>query len=402
MKKLLIVALVVFVALAWWFYRRQNLPPEVPFAKVKRETLVSTLTTNGKVEPIEWITVRAGIAGVVDRVYVDEGGHVSRGTLLADLSVWQAQADLAAAQARAAQARAELATVLQGGTSAQLAEIENALERARFEKRTAEQDLAILERLERKQAATRSEVERARDRVRQAAIDIDALERKRASLVGKTDRTVAEARIREAEAAAAQARRRIEQSAIRAPIDGVVYGLNVRPGSYLNPGDAVASVGRLERIRVRVYVDEPEVGRVKVGQPVTITWDALPGKTWSGAVEKLPAEIVPLNTRQVGEVLCTIENPGRDLVPGTNVNAEIRTAVAENALTIPLEALRREAGAQGVFLFQDGSVVWRKVTLGVASVTRAQVLSGLAEGDSVALFTAAPLKAGQRVRPVYP
>jgi HlyD family secretion protein len=161
-------------------------------------------------------------------------------------------------------------------------------------------------------------------------------------------------------------------------------------------------VGRLERLRVHVYVDEPELGRVRVGQPVTITWDALPGRTWTGVVERLPTEIVPLNTRQVGEVLCTIGNPGSELVPGTNVNAEIRTSVAEKALTIPKDAVRRDAAGSGVFLLQGDTLAWRKVTLGVSGVTRIQVTSGLAEGDSVALTTPEPLKPGDRVRPVYP
>ncbi len=400
MKKLLLLLLVPFIALVWWVYHRRNLPPEVAFAKVKRETLVSTLPTNGKVEPISWETVRSQLSGVVDRVNVDQGQRVERGAVLATLSASQAQSDLAAAEALAAQARAELASIAQGGRTAELAEIENGLARARFDKQAAEKDVATLERLADKQAATRAEVERARDRVRQAQLEIDGLERKRASLVAKTDRSVADARLRQAEAAAAQARQRIDQSTIRAPLAGVVYALNARPGSYLNPGDAVASVGVISRLRVRVYVDEPEVGRVHVGQPVSITWDALPGKTWTGSVEKVPTEIVPLNTRQVGEVLCTIENPGNELVPGTNVNADIRTSQVENALTIPKEAVRRQSGETGVFLLQGETVVWRPVTLGVSSITRTQVASGLAEGDAVATASES-LQPGEPVRPVY-
>ena len=126
----------------------------------------------------------------------------------------------------------------------------------------------------------------------------------------------------------------IAQTVIRAPIAGVVYDLAARPGVYLNIGDLVANVGQTGRLRVRVYVDEPELGRVAEGQPVTINWDALPGRAWQGTVERKPANIVPLGSRQVGEVLCTIDNPGRVLLPGTNVDAHIRTATVANALTI--------------------------------------------------------------------
>jgi HlyD family secretion protein len=400
LKKLLPVLLILVAALAWWVYQRKSLPPEVPFVKARRETLVSVLTTNGKVEPIQWVTARAEIMGLVERVYVEQGQYVAEGAPLASLSASDAEAQQAAAEARAAQARADLAAISQGGPSQELAEIESGLVQAKFDRETAQKDLAALERLVAKQAATPAEVERARERVRQAELRIEALLRKRTALVPSTDRAVAEARVREAEAAAEQARRHIEQSTIRSPISGVAYDVDVRPGSYLNPGDAVASVGRLDRVRVRVYVDEPELGRVNIGQPVAITWDALPGKSWKGSVEKVPTEITPLGTRQVGEVLATIENEGNELVPGTNVNVEIQTSRVENALTIPQQALRRESNQAGVLLLEDSAVVWRPVKTGATSVTRLQVATGLADGDWVAMPSDQPLKPGDLVRPL--
>jgi HlyD family secretion protein len=178
--------------------------------------------------------------------------------------------------------------------------------------------------------------------------------------------------------------------------------LAVRPGAYLNPGDAVASVGRLDKVKVVVYVDEPELGRVSQGMPVAITWDARPGQRWQGTVEKTPIEIVALGTRQVGEVVCVIENPRLELLPGTNINAEIRSRVVENALTIPKETLRREGADTGVLLLSAGRVRWRKVSLGVSSVTRAQVLEGLSDGDAVALPTERLLRDGDPIQPIYP
>jgi HlyD family secretion protein len=160
-------------------------------------------------------------------------------------------------------------------------------------------------------------------------------------------------------------------------------------------------VGRTEKVRVRVYVDEPELGRVAAGMPVKITWDALPGRSWKGTVERMPDQIAALGTRQVGEVVCVIDNPDGELLPGANVNAEIRSRVAENALTIPREALRRQSNVPGVLLLQGDKVVWRKVTLGVSAVTRVQVLEGLAEGDSVLLPSELTLDDGAPVHAVW-
>ncbi len=95
------------------------------------------------------------------------------------------------------------------------------------------------------------------------------------------------------------------------------------------------------------YVDEPDLGRVRREQSVTITWDAMPNREWKGAVDRLPTQIQPLDTRQVGEVTCVIENPNLDLLPGTNVTARILTEKVENALTIPKEAIFREEGKSG-------------------------------------------------------
>jgi HlyD family secretion protein len=335
-------------------------------------------------------------------VPVSEGARVRAGDTLAVLSAGGLQADLRAAEARIAEARAELARLERGGSATELAEIQNSLERARNEREIAQREHDSLSRLLAKQAATKTEVDAAQARIRAAELEIAALDRRREALRASGDAASAQARLQEAEASAEAARARIGNTVVRSPLAGSVYELAARPGAYLNVGDLVANVGRLDMARVRVYVDEPELGRVEVGQPVTITWDALPGKTWSGLVERRPAAIQELGTRHVGEVTCSIDNSGRELMPGTNVNAEIQTSVIPGALTIPKEAVRRDARGTGVYALQGSTVEWRSITLGASSVTRVQAATGLKEGDSVALPTDAPLQAGQPVSPVYP
>ena len=400
MKKLLWLFAIPLAVVGWWAYHRSNDAPQVPFARVVRETLVSTLPTNGKVEPIEWQAVRVEQAGLVNKVPVQDGQMVSQGAPLAMLSDTGLQADLDAAEARAAQARADLATIEGGGKQLELTTIESDLARLRVEKDHDQKEYASLRRLADKQAASLLEVDEMKSKVQAADMGIEALEKRRAALVTHTDKTVALARLRDAEAAVELARSHIAQTVMRAPIGGVVYDLAARPGVYLNIGELVANVGRLDRLRVRVYVDEPELGRVAVGQPVTIDWDALPGRAWQGQVERKPANIVGLGSRQVGEVLCTIDNPGRVLLPGTNVDAHIRTATVANALTIPKECLRRDANGVGVFALHGDRLEWRTVRTGVSSVTRVQIVAGLAEGDRVALPTELTLVNGEMVTPL--
>jgi HlyD family secretion protein len=401
-RYILILVLAPLAALGFWAYTKNHEPPETPFVKVRRETLISNLITNGKVEPLRFASVRVDMAGSVIELPVKEGQTIAQGAELVRLKAPDLDAQLAAAQSRLEQAKATLDNIERGGRKAELVEIDGSLARAKLDRDAGLRDYNALHRLEEKQAATHEQADLAQRKLEQANLEIESLEHKRSALITSSDKAVAEARLHEAEADIQLARRRMADAVVRSPIAGTVYNLPVRLGAYLNPGDLVAGVGVLDRLRVRVYVDEPELGRVSVGFPVNITWDALAGRGWPGVVEQLPTEIHPLGTRQVGEVLCTIENPQHVLVPGTNVNAEIRARVVQNVLTIPKEAMRRDANGPGVFVLAGDAIRWRAIKTGTSSISRVQVADGLAEGDAVALPTDFALRDGERVRAVYP
>jgi HlyD family secretion protein len=394
---LLLVALAGLLVAGWGIDKRSHQPPEVSFARVTRESIASTVPTNGKVEPADWAIARADRAGAVEEIRVQRGQYVKADAPLVELDSSEARAERARAESRIEQIKAELETLSKGGRATDLSDISSGLDRAHLDLETAQKDYDALTRLEKQQAATPLEVAAARERVDRARLQIQSLETKKDALVAPPDRTSAEARLQDAEAALRLAEDHIRQSVIRAPIEGFVYQFDLKRGAYLNAGDPVASIGRLERVHVNVYVDEPDLGRVAKGMQVAITWDALPGRMWMGEVDKTPVQIVALGSRQVGEVVCLIENPHRDLLPGSNVNAEIRTESVENALTIPKEALRRQNGETGVYLLEDSHLAWRAVKMGVNNTTRTQV-EGLREGDAVALLTDKPLRVGMEVR----
>jgi HlyD family secretion protein len=396
LKKLLLLLLVVAAAVLGWGVLRKSEPPKLNFAHVKRQTLVSSLPTNGKVEPFEWQSARAEIAGL-SRVDVREGQTVAKGALLASLTDPSLEAEIQAGEAKVAEAAANVAALEAGGRPSEFTDIDNSLIRARLDLQEATKEYESLRRLAEKQAATPVDVQAAQLKVQQAQLAIDGLLKRRTSLVAMPDLTAAKARQRDMQSSLDFARQRAGQSVVRAPIAGVVYGLAVQTGAYLNVGDLVANVGRMDRLRVRVYVDEPELGRIAEGQPVTLTWQALPGKKWLGTVQRKPTSIQALGSRQVGEVVCIIENPDRELVPGTNVDAEIRTAVVDNALVIPRETLRHDASGDYVFALKGDIVERRPVKTGASSISQVQVVEGLSESDAVALPSDNPIKPGERV-----
>jgi HlyD family secretion protein len=397
----LLFLICIAVVVAWGVSRRAQ-PPQVPFIKVVRDTVTSTLSTNGKVEPIVWASARAERQGIIQKVFVQRGQQVAEGAPLVQLDDSAAQAELQSAQAQIAAAKAQERPLQQGGAALERTEIENQLAKTRLDLQVAQRDLASAQRLYEKQAGTKLDVDTARARVDTLEEQIRGLESRRAVLVEPSQRQAAQAKLQEAEAAESIAKHNVELSVIRAPIGGTVYQFDQRVGGFVNVGDVIANIGRLEQVRVIVYVDEPDLGRIGIGMPVSITWDAMPGRTWKGVVEKLPTQVVSLGTRNVGEVNCVIQNPNRDLLPGTNINAEIQSKVAVNALVIPKEALRREGSQNGVYLLgPDNRIKWRAVQIGASSLTKAQITSGLAQGDSVALPSEKPLKRDAKVDPVY-
>ena len=184
-----------------WGILRKNEPPKVNFARVKRQALVSVLPTNGKVEPFEWQAAHSEAAGIVSRLEVHEGQRVPQGAVLAILTDLSRQAEIDAAEAKLAEAKAGVASVEAGGRPAELTDIDNRLARARFDQQQATIEANTLQRLLDKEAATKSEVQAARDKAQQAQLEIEGLEKRRNSLVAKPEVAAANARVQEAEVA---------------------------------------------------------------------------------------------------------------------------------------------------------------------------------------------------------
>lgn len=393
---LLLAAIAAAVA---WFALTPPAPPEIEFARTSRQRIESVLATNGKTEPVEWAPVAATRSGRVARVLAEQGERIHAGSPVAMLESSEIESEIAAAEARLAQVRSELAVAEAGGRPAELAGIDAALARLTVEREAAAREAASLERLVSKQAATRAELNAAKDRLASLESQIAGETAKRKALIAPAEIPALRARLRDAEAALRAAKRRLEQATLRAPRSGVVYELPVRAGEWVEAGAVLAKVGEISRLRVIIYVDEPDLGRVRAGMPVVLTWDALPGREWRAEVKSAPVQVATLGTRQVGEVITIAENPNHDLPPGANINAAIRSEAVENALTIPKAALRREAGRFGVYLLDGDRIEWRPVELGVSSATLAEIRDGLKDGDAVALPSDVALAAGMRVRP---
>lgn len=398
MKRWFLLILPAAAAVAAWLALRPGAPPEVAFAQAARQRIESVLTTNGKTEPLDWTPVVAERAGRLKSVVSSPGKRVSAGDVIAVFESGEAESEIASAESRVAQVRSELATAGAGGRAAELAQLDALVARLRTERETAAREVASLERLVEKQAATRAELNAARDRLAILETQLSAEGKRRGSLVTPAEVEALKARMNEAQASLVMARTKLEKATMRSPRSGIVFEAPHRAGEWVEPGGVLARIGDLTRLRVTIYVDEPDMGKVRAGLPVAITWDAMPGRQWEAVIERPPLQVVALGTRQVGEAISLANNPQSDLPPGANINASIRSRVVEQALAIPKAALRREQGRLGVFLLSGGSLEWKDVQIGVSTATYAEVISGLKEGDWVALPSDTVLSAGMEVK----
>lgn len=374
----------------------------VRVATAMRSNLASTQSTNGRVEPEQNFELHSPISTTVKAVYVQPGDKVPAGKLLMVLDDTDARARLAAAESGVKTAQAALDAVLHNGNREQQLAAKSDLSRSRLERDQAAQSLAALKKLQATGAASPSEVASAQQRLDSANASLEAAEASAQQRYGSSDVARAKAALADAEANLAAAREVENQTQVRAPISGTVYSMNAGPTEYVEQGKLLLEMADLSQERIRAYFDEPEIGRLRVGQPIVIKWDALPGREWHGHIERTPSTVVTQTTRTVGETLVKIDDSGSGLLPDTNVTVTVTTSDESNALSIPRQCLYSENGKPYVFKVVNGELKRTPVELGPYNLTLAAIRSGLNEGDVVATGTSSgqPLQAGVPIKVV--
>ena len=367
-----------------------------------RQTIVNMVTTNGKVEPVENFEAHAPMATTVRRVLVQAGDRAKPGQLLLELEASSARAEAARALAQLRSAQAQITAVEKGGTREEVLTNEALLVKARTELEASERNLEAMRKLRERKAASAGELQEAENRFRRAQAEVELQQKKLQQRFSRPEVTRTQAQLAEAQAAYAAAQSLLRDSLVRAPREGVVYSLPVRPGAYVNSGDLLVQVADLTRVQVRAFVDEPDIGRLEASQKVELTWDALPGRTWTGTVSGVPTTVVQRGTRNVGELICQVDNADGKLLPNVNVNVTVVTAHHENALTVPREAIHEEGGKRYVYEITGDKLKRREVETSVSNLTRIEVVRGLTENAQVALGAASgrSLRDGLPVRVV--
>ena len=391
-----IAGVVAALALGVRFWRGDTVP--VTAATVHVGSLEAWVTTNGVVEPTDPHQLRAPASAFVRTLRVVEGQAVRRSDVLMTLDFSQQKAELARAREDFTTAQHDLQSAEAGGAADERAQIESDLRKADVEGAHLRAERDTLTRLVATKAATRQELD-------QVNLDLARAEATHAALITKLQQLGREA------ASGVQVRRfaleraretikmleaQVASETLRAPLDGAVYSLPVRSGSRVETGDLLAAVGDLGKMQVRAFVDEPELASIQKGQPVQVSWSAVANRVWAGHVERLPGAIVVRGERHVGEVICSLDDTAQ-LIPNLDVDVRIRVQARPRALLVPRQAVVSDQAGPFVFVIQNGTIQRSRVVIDVASPTNDAILSGLHEGDVVALPGNADLTDGMHV-----
>ena len=392
----------VAVALALIPFFTRPGPLKVRTTTVDRGPIRSLISTNGKVEPIRNFEAHSPVATTVKRLLVREGDHVLQGQLLLQLDDADLRSQAAHAQAQMKSAQSEQSDLTTGGTHEELLTLDSQLIKARSVRDDAQRNLDALRRLQQQGAASAGEVTQAADVLQRAQADTTLLEQKRKDRYSQPEVAKVQAQGAEAQAAYEAAEDALGKSSVHAPFDGIVYALPVKQGAYVQTGDLLLQVGDLSQMLVRSFVDEPDIGRLAAGQKIEVTWDAVPGRIWKGAVSAIPATVKLRGSRNVGEVTCTVDNRDLRLLPNVNVGVTVITAEHSGVLTLLREAVRMDDTKPYVYQVVDGELKRRGVEVSLQNLTRVEITAGLPENSVVALSStdAKPLTDGARVKVV--
>lgn len=402
-KKLLVgglvgAALVLGIAGFWTYSRnaRQNRPELVAKAAAvegesvsvqvkaaERSDLFRQVELPGSIEALEQVTLYAKTAGYLKWIKVDIGDRVRKGQVLAEIDVPEMAPEYQGAEAEVERSKANLANAR---AEAERAKAELELKRITYDrlKSVREQEPDVLPQQQVDEAKAQFDVARAMVNVAESKIK------------------VAQGDAAKAEASRARLAALMEYAKIQAPFDGVVTVRSADPGALIQHAasqtnvSSVVTVARVDTLRLFVDVTETDVPFVKIGIPVTLTVDAVPGRVYRGRCTRFATSLDPKTRTMRTE----IDIPNRDgsLRPGMFGRVKLDLERRENALTVPAGALVTESGKVYLWIVAGGKAKRIEVQTGMDDGIRVEITSGLTGNEEIIMGDKTRLKEGASVK----
>lgn len=437
--------------------QKLNGDPNVEVVQIGRETLVDTVNATGSIEPESEVEMKFEIGGVVKEVLVKRGQYVTAGTVLAHLATGDLELEIRRAEIELAQAKPELDQLYEPELAEKVVAARTKIESARLkladlqdgpdpdEATKAEAELRHKEialktaQWEYDQVAYRGDIGAMpqADKLQEATLDYEAAKADYNIVVKQaTPADLAEARSTLAEAqsslaellkqpsaaeiAAKQAavdqaqltleekQRDLDQAVLTSPTDGVVLEVNIEPGERIlsDASDAALVIANTSTYLLKMEVDEIDIGRIRQGQPATVSLDAFAEQSFAGAV----TDIAPRPVKKEGDSIVTYEvtitlNPSGhplNLLTGMTASASIETRQLKDVVVVPNRAIQIDrAGSKPVVFVEkvdgQGQATRVEVELGSRNGKVTEVVAGLKAGDQVIIRKQAQVGVGSNL-----
>ena len=415
----------------------------------RRAELVAIVSATGEIKPKEYVELQAEISGVITELFVEEGDRVKKGDLLLKIDPVQTRSDTRAQEAILASAMSDVRS-----QKAQIAVQESILDQERtsirvaeIEVETARKNLDLAQSIfERKQGLfednliSRDEYDTVKNNLLNAENTLATSEGRllQAKAQYKVRNLMVEqaheghgaslSRVEQQRAMLERSRDMLSKTEIRTPLDGVITQMNVEvgeravPGTLNNPAATLMIIADLSIIEAEVEVDETDIVDLELGQKAVVKVDALPDNPIDGTVTEIGnSAIQKLGQEQEAKdfkVVIQLVEPPKSLRPGLSCTGEITTAVREEVLSIPIQALtirefpvdeeghliRKEKDAdeektdagegdeaeepetkefEGVFRLVEKKVEFVPVETGITGDKEIEILAGVEDDDTI-------------------
>ncbi len=413
----LALLIIIMVSLASCQAPFANPPAANPFRIRTATALCRDLTVKAEVSgvllPASTANISSKVSGRVDAVEVSVGGSVKAGQILVrldgsdlELQLRQARVALEAAENQAAQARvsydsAKAALELTNKTiNDQIEQTRIALDNARINLENAQTAMERARAIYEIDAMAQSDLEKAQTAYAQSKNQFAAAELayNQAKTTGaQNQRDGARTRLDAAEIALKSANgvaldsakiaieqieKQISNMIIKAPSSGVVVNINANPGEMVAPNSTIVSVADLMTLRLKGTISQETLARVSVGDNVNVTVDIYPGAVYPAKI--LSVGPISVSTGGYFPIEMELSNPDLALTAGLSARAGLEYTIS-GALLVPAGAVFSESGSEYVFMIKDGRAAKTPVLTGAIHESERQILSGLAEGDIVAV-----------------
>ncbi|NOZ24216.1 MAG: efflux RND transporter periplasmic adaptor subunit [Planctomycetes bacterium] len=352
--------------------------------KLTKEDIDLTLSASGEALPFDEVTVSSKGSGVIEKIFFDEGDHVKRGDLLAEIEHKKLQYQVDKAASMVAIAEASLAKAKVPYRPEEIRSLEANLDRAKAGLEDAKLDLDRARDLLKSRTISQGDWDDAQSSYRiKSAEYADALEKLNLAKSGgrKEDVQIAEAELRERQSDLNLAKENLSDTRITCELTGIVSERYVSRGERVTEGSSITKVVDISKIKVEIYVPEVDYDRIRIGNSARIMFRPFPTRKFKGTVT-LKGVSADQRTRTF-KIELTIDNPDERIRPGMTADVTLTWATRPSVIAIPEQALLTANGDTYVYLAEHGTAVRRNVKHGLRQHGLVIIAEGLSEGDLV-------------------